>query len=179
MDDLGEPPFMETPPVGSCWIRFATSKLVWTLGKAGSRNPVFWTQAMNVWCEFNDCISFCWKRTCSSQEFESVCSQWASKLFYPTYMLLYSDILGKEKHGFPWVSSFPSFYPLTPVPQTVSSLRRAAEQPKICVVSDFDEMLDAWQGHPGVLFIRISLDFTLVYISQQSKNDQTLGFNGS
>ena len=63
--------------------------------------------------------------------------------FIPTYMLLYSDILGKEKHGFPWVSSFPSFYPLTPVPQTVSSLRRAAEQPKICVVSDFDEMLDA------------------------------------
>ncbi len=26
--------------------------------------------------------------------------------------------------------------------QTVSSLRRAAEQPKICVVSDFDEMLE-------------------------------------
>ena len=26
--------------------------------------------------------------------------------------------------------------------QTVSSLRRAAEQPKTCVVSDFDEMLE-------------------------------------
>jgi len=41
--------------------------------------------------------------------------------------------------------------------KTVSSLRRAAEQPKICVVSDFDEMLDGFYDMLNLRFQRINL----------------------